>query len=79
MIRVDDQKRKQKLNVIRHKTKSLKSFDLRLSSGGISWNRTSDTRIFSPLLYRLSYDTVVFGTAKVTCFSVLQNFFSKKS
>jgi hypothetical protein len=26
--------------------------------GGASWNRTSDTRIFSPLLYRLSYGTV---------------------
>ena len=26
--------------------------------GGITWNRTRDTRIFSPLLYRLSYDTV---------------------
>ena len=23
--------------------------------GGSNWNRTSDTRIFSPLLYRLSY------------------------
>ena len=23
---------------------------------GIDWNRTSDTRIFSPLLYHLSYD-----------------------
>ncbi len=26
---------------------------------GTSWNRTSDTRIFSPLLYQLSYGTVV--------------------
>ncbi len=24
-------------------------------SGGQRWNRTTDTRIFSPLLYRLSY------------------------
>ena len=24
---------------------------------GTSWNRTSDTRIFSPLLYQLSYGT----------------------
>ena len=23
--------------------------------GGQGWNRTTDTRIFSPLLYRLSY------------------------
>ena len=28
-----------------------------LSLCGITWNRTRDTRIFSPLLYRLSYDT----------------------
>jgi hypothetical protein len=26
-------------------------------SGGIGRNRTADTRIFSPLLYQLSYDT----------------------
>ena len=26
---------------------------------GITWNRTRDTRIFSPLLYRLSYDTII--------------------
>ena len=25
-------------------------------NGGFGWNRTSDTRIFSPLLYRLSYE-----------------------
>ena len=24
-------------------------------SGGLDWNRTSDTRIFNPLLYQLSY------------------------
>ena len=29
---------------------------LSLGKGGIDWNRTSDTRIFSPLLYHLSYD-----------------------
>ena len=28
---------------------------------GTSGNRTSDTRIFSPLLYQLSYGTIVFG------------------
>ena len=26
-----------------------------LINGGSEWNRTTDTRIFSPLLYRLSY------------------------
>jgi hypothetical protein len=33
---------------------------------GTSRDRTSDTRIFSPLLYQLSYGTSVFGAAKVT-------------
>ena len=28
---------------------------------GTSWNRTSDTRIFSPLLYQLSYGTPWLG------------------
>ena len=31
------------------------SVSIRLSAGASSRNRTSDTRIFSPLLYRLSY------------------------
>ena len=35
---------------------------------GISWDRTSDTRIFSPLLYRLSYDTARLRTANVAFF-----------
>ena len=30
-------------------------------NGGLTWNRTRDTRIFSPLLYQLSYQ------AKVIC------------
>ena len=29
--------------------------------GGSNWNRTSDTRIFSPLLYRLSYRATLPG------------------
>ena len=32
---------------------------------GVTGNRTRDTRIFSPLLYQLSYDTVPFGIANV--------------
>ena len=26
-----------------------------MNLGGLDWNRTSDTRIFNPLLYQLSY------------------------
>ena len=36
-------------------TSLLKSSVLR----GVTRNRTGDTRIFSPLLYQLSYDTVL--------------------
>ncbi len=32
---------------------------IRLLSRGVTRNRTGDTRIFSPLLYQLSYDTNV--------------------
>ena len=43
-----------------------------VSGGGDSWNRTSDTRIFSPLLYQLSYVTVDLRAAKVNIFSLFQ-------
>ena len=39
--------------------------------GGTDGNRTSDTRIFSPLLYQLSYGTSVFVAAKIRHFSHL--------
>lgn len=43
---------------------------------GISWDRTSDTRIFSPLLYRLSYDTPFrLRFANVAFFFVFQKHF----
>ncbi len=57
---------------IRGKSKSLKSFNFRdlpnLKSfkGGATRNRTGDTRIFSPLLYQLSYGTLRDCAAKVT-------------
>ena len=50
---------------------------------GATGNRTRDTRIFSPLLYQLSYGTFLrsqtlflsFGIAKVDIFSLPPNFF----
>jgi hypothetical protein len=39
-----------------HKTPDILLFRVFLICRGIDWNRTSDTRIFSPLLYHLSYD-----------------------
>ena len=47
--------------------------------GGVTGNRTRDTRIFSPLLYQLSYDTDLLcrcsnGIAKVGIFSDFANF-----
>ena len=57
---------------------------LKVSFCGATRNRTGDTRIFSPLLYQLSYGTVLFASAKVEqsfclckCFDKnLQKFFS---
>ena len=34
----------------------------KFSNGGSDWNRTNDTRIFSPLLYRLSYRAINGGS-----------------
>jgi hypothetical protein len=34
---------------------SLRGFSFSSYFGGLDWNRTSDTRIFNPLLYQLSY------------------------
>ncbi len=46
---------------------------LRITLGsGASWNRTNDTRIFSPLLYQLSYGTVLNRAAKVNNFLNIQ-------
>lgn len=36
-----------------------KSRSLRDREGGDEWTRTTDSRIFSPMLYQLSYITVV--------------------
>ena len=48
---------------------------------GVTRNRTGDTRIFSPLLYQLSYDTlsVSFAGAKVGNVFELPNFFAEKT
>jgi hypothetical protein len=37
------------------KLQSLRGFSFSSYFGGLDWNRTSDTRIFNPLLYQLSY------------------------
>ena len=49
-------------------------FSTSLSSGATR-NRTGDTRIFSPLLYQLSYGTSVFANAgaKILLFSEIPN------
>ena len=49
---------------------------------GATRNRTGDTRIFSPLLYQLSYGTNVvfsFSVAKVVIIFKLPNFFQIKN
>ncbi len=48
---------------------------LRGFSSGATENRTRDTRIFSPLLYQLSYGTILsFGITKVGIFPDFANF-----
>ena len=42
-------------------------FSTSLSSGATR-NRTGDTRIFSPMLYQLSYGTIAFAGAKIGTF-----------
>ena len=52
---------------------------------GTNWARTSDTRIFSPLLYQLSYGTAFLtalwlsGIANVVSFFVFEKLFTKKA
>ena len=46
---------------------------------GSTRNRTGDTRIFSPLLYQLSYGTIVFGGAKIGIKFISANFFVKNT
>ena len=37
------------------KTAVVQKSNTAVKFGGLDWNRTSDTRIFNPLLYQLSY------------------------
>ena len=60
-MRSEGKKRTLELSLIQGFSKIEKLF------GGATWNRTGDTRIFSPLLYQLSYGTIFisFAVAKV--------------
>ncbi len=40
---------------------------------GATWNRTRDTRIFSPMLYQLSYGTLRDCGCKDKCFFLTRN------
>ena len=46
---------------------------------GATRNRTGDTRIFSPLLYQLSYGTIVFGGANIEVIFISAKFLQKKN
>ena len=59
--------------------KKLLSFQITASFwSGATRNRTGDTRIFSPLLYQLSYGTSLIAGAKVRPFFKLAKRFLKK-
>ena len=45
-------------NVVRYQ---LRYIPIPFRDSGVTRNRTGDTRIFSPLLYQLSYDTIALG------------------
>ena len=66
----------------RHKKKTGIASSLFIPCGGVDWNWTSDTRIFSPLLYQLSYDTVVDRDCKISIIfqipSILIKIFKKR-
>ena len=58
-------------------TKIETRFIASLQGGGTDGNRTSDTRIFSPLLYQLSYGTSVCGCKNTTKIRIGKIFSSK--
>ena len=53
-------------------------FQLFVPWGGVDWNWTSDTRIFSPLLYQLSYDTIVDRDCKISIIFQIPSILTKK-
>ena len=69
------------INPVKTRKTATESLLLRFRRG-VTGNRTRDTRIFSPLLYQLSYDTnfvlelpfLSIGIAKVGNFSEVANF-----
>ncbi len=63
-----------------YKSESLIPIGIRLSCCGTTRNRTGDTRIFSPLLYQLSYGTIVLRCKdrKIYLFCKQAAFFSSK-
>lgn len=49
-----------------------------MKNGGVRQDRTADTRIFNPLLYRLSYRAVIIqGTIKPNIRCLVKQFFEK--
>ena len=62
----------------KYKRKTTLHISVRLFSRGAGKNRTADTWIFSPLLYHLSYSTVLFGIAKLVTFLKIANIWEKK-
>ena len=60
-MRSEGKKRTLELSLIQGFSKIEKLF------GGATRNRTGDTRIFSPLLYQLSYGTIML--IQLSCFS----------
>ncbi len=62
-------------NLRTKKKKELVDYQQVLSSSGATRNRTGDTRIFSPLLYQLSYGTFFVCGCKYTIFFLSEQSF----
>ena len=71
-MRSEGKKRTLELSLIQGFSKIEKLF------GGATRNRTGDTRIFSPLLYQLSYGTFSFAGAKIKSFFYTARLFEEK-
>ena len=69
---------KQQGGKLKQQKRELKLHSTLLFQRGIDGIRTSDTRIFSPLLYQLSYDAIalLFADAKLELKSDSTKFFS---
>ncbi len=62
------------VSLVTGKKKKAVKFYLTAFFRGTTRNRTGDTRIFSPLLYQLSYGTIVVSCLRVQRYNIFWNY-----